>query len=467
MSSLAAAAQNFNRRKGGHGMNLTRTKRGAALLVFMVGSCLTLLIFFSLGRLQYEQHREQLQHLSDAYARRIEMTAGYMLRKPKIITELVRMNPNDLHWFPRVAAVLQDDPAVLSFQLVRGGKVLAGYPADYKRWTLDDPAISAALPVLQKLAAANTSGVLYGPIFLKDGTCGLLGLDPIYFYTKQSRFEYWGDSFFLLRLPDALQMADDQPLLDAGYAYRISGVTGPDGESPVLAASAAPLGDNPVTSAIHVANGQWVLEASPVSGWMHLRGLFWELGVGMAVSVLLAALVYMFFMLREKQQGTTPGAAPVKKELHPQERGSQPSLLEVVAERCQAAPGHFLLCYLDLNHFQQVNDTYGRGVGDTLMQAVFDRLRGVLKEEDSLLRAGGDEFVAMLEPEAGEGWKNRVEQLDQAMRRMFVLADGKTCIDVSVSIGCAVYPQNAIRAEELVRLAAERMRENKERFAHN
>ena len=448
-------------------MNLAGKKRGAALLVLMVGSCLTLLIFFSLGRLQYDRHREQLQHLSDAYARRIEMTAGYMLRKPKIITELVRMNPNDLHWFPRVAAALQDDPAVLSFQLVRGGKVLAGYPADYKRWTLDDPAISEALPVMQRLASANTSGVLYGPVFLKDGTCALLGLDPIYFYTKQSRFEYWGDSLFLLRLPDALQMADDQPLLDDGDSYRVSGVTGPDGEPPILAASAAPLGENPVTAAIHVANGQWVLEAAPANGWVHLQGLFWELGAGLAISVLLAALVYLLLTLRESTPEKELSAAPVRTKPAPRQSSGQPSLLEAVAERCQAAPGHFLLCYLDLNRFQQINDTYGRRVGDTLMQAVFDRLRGVLKEEDSLLRAGGDEFVALLEPEAGEGWKNRVEQLDKAMRRMFVLADGKTCIDVSVSIGCAVYPQNAIRAEELLRLAAERMQENKERFAHS
>lgn len=444
-------------------MSLKMKKQGKALLVLIIGSCLTLAVFFVMGRMQYEHDRVQLQSLSDSYARRIEMAAGYMLRKPKIITELVRLNPNDVRWFSRVAAALKDDPAVLSFQIMRNGQALAVYPADYKNWTFDDPAVNEALQKMQDMAIANTSGVLYGPVPLKDGTYGLFGIDPIYFYTNQNRFEYWGASLILLRVPDALQMADFESLLEAGYVYRVRSLTGPEWAPPVIAASEEPLQDNPVTSVIHIPNGQWILETSPVNGWLNLRGIIWELVAGLGISVLLALIVYTFLMLREERE-----VMRAQAETDPLTRLSNRRLLmDEITERCNSAPGHFLICYLDLNNFKQVNDTYGHDVGDELIKAASDRIRGALKEEDSLFRVGGDEFVAIVEPEKGEGWKARLELLDREMRQMFVFGDGKICIDISVSMGCAVYPQNAVRAEELLRLADMRMLENKERFAHN
>ena len=320
-----------------------------------------------------------------------------------------------------------------------------------------------ALQKMQDMAIANTSGVLYGPVPLKDGTYGLFGIDPIYFYTNQNRFEYWGASLILLRVPDALQMADFESLLEAGYVYRVRSLTGPEWAPPVIAASEEPLQDNPVTSVIHIPNGQWILETSPVNGWLNLRGIIWELVAGLGISVLLALIVYTFLMLREERE-----VMRAQAETDPLTRLSNRRLLmDEITERCNSAPGHFLICYLDLNNFKQVNDTYGHDVGDELIKAASDRIRGALKEEDSLFRVGGDEFVAIVEPEKGEGWKARLELLDREMRQMFVFGDGKICIDISVSMGCAVYPQNAVRAEELLRLADMRMLENKERFAHN
>jgi len=52
--------------------------------------------------------------------------------------------------------------------------------------------------------------------------------------------------------------------------------------------------------------------------------------------------------------------------------------------------------YLDLDGFKLVNDTFGHGVGDSLLVMVAERLRGIMRKEDTLARIGGDEFIILL-----------------------------------------------------------------------
>ena len=49
--------------------------------------------------------------------------------------------------------------------------------------------------------------------------------------------------------------------------------------------------------------------------------------------------------------------------------------------------------YLDLDGFKQINDTLGHGAGDVLLKLVAARLQAMVREEDTLARVGGDEFV--------------------------------------------------------------------------
>lgn len=80
----------------------------------------------------------------------------------------------------------------------------------------------------------------------------------------------------------------------------------------------------------------------------------------------------------------------------------------------------------------------------------------MLKPEDKLFRVTGDEFLAILKPEQSGGWKNRLDTVRGEVERPFEL-ESKTTVKVGISIGCALYPQNAMNPKDLVGLGDQRM----------
>jgi len=112
----------------------------------------------------------------------------------------------------------------------------------------------------------------------------------------------------------------------------------------------------------------------------------------------------------------------------------------------------FVVHVLDLDRFKEVNDTLGHPVGDALLKAVAQRLRGCVREIDTLARLGGDELciiqsVADPVSEAG-GLANRIIQ---AIGAPFELDDHH--VTIGVSIGIAVAPTDGSDPDQLMRSA--------------
>ena len=120
-------------------------------------------------------------------------------------------------------------------------------------------------------------------------------------------------------------------------------------------------------------------------------------------------------------------------------------------QRCD--PHHLVAVYLlDLDGFKPVNDQYGHDVGDELLVAVAQRLRGHLRESDVVARLGGDEFVVMTH------LLNQPEQAhDLGMKLLDAfrspLALGNRQVWVGLTIGYALAPHDGSDAMGLLRLA--------------
>lgn len=94
----------------------------------------------------------------------------------------------------------------------------------------------------------------------------------------------------------------------------------------------------------------------------------------------------------------------------------------------------FVVCYLDLDHFKQINDRYGHQVGDLVLQAVARAARGVLREIDYFARFGGEEFLAVLVNTTLPAALSAAERIRRAVEDIDLPGTARG-LKVSVSVG--------------------------------
>ena len=126
--------------------------------------------------------------------------------------------------------------------------------------------------------------------------------------------------------------------------------------------------------------------------------------------------------------------------------------LQQAVTMAQRSGKHVGLLAIDVDYFKQINDTFGHDVGDAALQQFAQRVRKQLRQTDTLARVGGDEFIAVL-PELSDptGATTVAKKIVECLAEPFLLG-GKRHL-IGASIGVALYPDHAIDAQDLIRVA--------------
>ncbi len=126
--------------------------------------------------------------------------------------------------------------------------------------------------------------------------------------------------------------------------------------------------------------------------------------------------------------------------------------LELAIAQARRHQHMLALMFLDLDRFKVVNDTLGHAVGDRLLIEVAVRLKGCLREDDTLARLGGDEFTLLL-PHIShrENAIRAADKIIQAFAAPFQI-DGHE-LHVPMSIGIALYPEHGDSMDVLIKNA--------------
>lgn len=122
---------------------------------------------------------------------------------------------------------------------------------------------------------------------------------------------------------------------------------------------------------------------------------------------------------------------------------------------------HVAVVFVDVDHFKNVNDTWGHAAGDHLLMCLGERLVDTLQSRDTVARLGSDEFALILEMTDGHyGAAVVADKLKQSLREPIV-AEGQP-IPVTLSIGISVFPDDAPTADALLRFAAAALHRSKQ-----
>jgi diguanylate cyclase (GGDEF)-like protein len=110
------------------------------------------------------------------------------------------------------------------------------------------------------------------------------------------------------------------------------------------------------------------------------------------------------------------------------------------------------ILYVDLDRFKEINDNHGHHVGDAVLTEVAKRLTASIRDSDSIARLGGDEFAVLLEGVQGHqdllAATHKIEQALNADRTLYGLE-----LEIAASIGQALYPDDGVDEDSLIRAA--------------
>lgn len=238
--------------------------------------------------------------------------------------------------------------------------------------------------------------------------------------------------------------------LDAAFADRLDHENGL--QRAHFEARTAPLADGEIAIAVP---GQTDLVLAWVPQRLGARMLQTLAPLRIATSI--AFLAFIIYMVRrlysiavELDQRRAQAHAEARRDSLTQ-LGNRLMLDENLSALAAGREPYGLIC-LDLDGFKAVNDTFGHGAGDELLQQVAQRLTADMRPDDTVIRLGGDEFCILR-----QGSTSRLDllqlaaRIEQAMRAPFRL--GANEISIRVSVGSALSPDDGTTAETLLREA--------------
>lgn len=126
----------------------------------------------------------------------------------------------------------------------------------------------------------------------------------------------------------------------------------------------------------------------------------------------------------------------------------------------QRAQQSVALMFLDLDHFKNINDSLGHRVGDEVLIELATRLKAAVREQDTVSRLGGDEFILLLPDTDAAGAARVADKLLQAALMPFQIEEHE--LTVTPSIGIALYPKDGADLDTLSKCADAAMYRAKE-----
>ena len=122
--------------------------------------------------------------------------------------------------------------------------------------------------------------------------------------------------------------------------------------------------------------------------------------------------------------------------------------IEQAIEKAKRHGASVAVMFCDLDGFKLVNDAYGHQFGDRLLVRMAERVRDLLRPQDTLARLGGDEFVVVLGVESTDDAVVVAERITAAVAEPFVIDAAE--LQLSASLGIALYPDDATSERELM-----------------
>ena len=183
-----------------------------------------------------------------------------------------------------------------------------------------------------------------------------------------------------------------------------------------------------------------------------------QLGVLDLIASAIVALGLVLTVLEDQREATNAASSQVERLAYYDTVTGLPNRalfgdrLGVALAHAQRHKYKVAVLFLDIDRFKQINDSLGHSVGDRLLRAAAERIRGTIREEDTVARFGGDEFTILIHIVGRIEDAGRIAQKILDSFKTPIVIDSREFV-VTSSIGISIYPVDGVDGETLIRNA--------------
>lgn len=304
----------------------------------------------------------------------------------------------------------------------------------------------AALPLARALKDANTEMVSLANMGLAHIALQHVELGKRYvrqaIAIDEGRGSVTGVSDTLEELGSALEKAGDLPGAVAAFHQhrRLATTLLRDDQQKAILAMQEQYDADHRSRALALLNREGEIKAEQLRRRDLQQRLWWLLAAAFVLSFAVVALLYRRVRQTNRQLSNSNEMLKVQSERDPltglANRRHFQAVMRRIADDGKLSGTVYLI---DIDHFKHINDRYGHGTGDSVLVEVARRLRETLREQDLIVRWGGEEFLVVVQSLAAD-------QVDALAQRMLGALDGApvACgtqrVPVTASIGFATFP---------------------------
>jgi diguanylate cyclase (GGDEF)-like protein len=341
---------------------------------------------------------------------------------------------------------------VRNFGVAIGYRLTYVYPlkGNERAIGLHYPDQPAQWPVIRTIIASGKPA-LAGPVDLVQGGHGIVYRVPLFIDGK-----YWGLLSTVIDADTFFQAIADE-VRDDRYPFALRGKDGLGLQGDRIWGDVA-LFDHgaAVVQEIDVPGGRWAIAVSPRLDDRTQSTDFIVRLLSGTLGTLIAWMLYALIRSRTEleRRAMYDGLTGLPNRILLEDRA------EMAFARQHRTPDQLCaLLFIDLDGFKDINDDFGHKAGDALLVATAERAKAAVRVNDTVARWGGDEFIVLLENVTQEMLEALMARLRTSLETPIEF-EGRR-LKVGVSMGMAVHPDTGGDLDETLRIADQRMYEDK------
>lgn len=426
---------------------------GAFFLTFAI--CLVVIIPAVANRITTD--RVRIEQLIDQKSVKISEAISLPINQIYTVASYIERKNGDLSNLDEVAATIVNNHHIRNLIIAPDGVVTQVYPATEDNLSVIglDYFSDSSQGNREAVIAAQTHQILLaGPFTTVVGDQAMSGRIPIFVKNEHGEQEFWGLVSITLRYPEVLENTNVDALNEQGVTYELWRDNVDTKERQVIMTNGEiDTGKGYLDKPIQMINAKWNLRMSPIEKWYQYHETWGYLFVSLLISGMVAVLIQKNGDLKQAKETLEVVAHydPLTNILNRQ--GLFLELNKLIEQNKK-----FVVYYVDLNYFKQINDTYGHATGDFVLAEFARRISQHIDEKHIFARMGGDEFViaaltnSLPDEDMDVFWDTIYEEFEEPVLRL----DNDEII-LSFSKGDATFLVDADNLDSVISSADEQM----------